>query len=72
MIFLTQRSNLHVLAVKNAPARTCRFDLWVRKIPWERAWQLTPVFLLGESHRQRSLVGYSSWGHKKSDMTGGT
>ena len=59
-------------AVKNAPARTRRFDLWVRKIPWERAWQLTPVFLLGESHRQRSLVGYSSWGHKKSDMTGGT
>ena len=25
---------------------------------WRRAWQLTPVFLLGESHRQRSLTGY--------------
>ena len=59
-------------AVKNAPARICRFDLWVRKIPWERASQPTPVFLPGESHGQGSLVGYSSWGHKKSDMTEGT
>ena len=32
-------------------------------------WQPTPVFLPGESHGQRSLVGYSSWGHKESDMT---
>ena len=32
---------------------------WVGKIPWRRAWQPTPVFLPGESHRQRSLVGYS-------------
>ena len=31
------------------------FDLWVRKIPWRRAWKPTPVFLLGESHGQRSL-----------------
>ena len=30
---------------------------WVRKIPWRRAWQPTPVFLPGESHGQRSLVG---------------
>ena len=44
-------------------------DPWVRKIPWRRAWQPTPVFLLGESHGQRSLAGYSSWGHKESDMT---
>ena len=29
----------------------------------------TPVFLPGESHEQRSLVGYSPWGHKESDMT---
>ena len=29
----------------------------------------TPVFLAGEYHGQRSLVGYSPWGHKKSDMT---
>ena len=35
-----------------------RFDPWVRKIPWRRKWQPTPVFLPGESHGQRSLVGY--------------
>ena len=35
-----------------------RFDPWVRKIPWRRAWQPTPVFLPGESHRQRSLAPY--------------
>ena len=27
------------------------------------------VFLLGESYGQKSLVGYSPWGHKESDMT---
>ena len=32
------------------------FDLWVRKIPWRRAWQLTQVFLPGEPHGQRSLA----------------
>ena len=42
---------------------------WVGKIPWRRAWQPTPVFLPGESHGQRSLVGYSPWGHKESDTT---
>ena len=35
------------------------FDPWVGKIPWRRAWQPTPVFLPGESHGQRSLVGYT-------------
>ena len=40
------------------------FDPWVRKIPWARAQQSTPVFLPGESHGQRSLVGYSPWGHR--------
>ena len=35
------------------------FNPWVRKISWRRAWQPTPVFLLGESHGQRSLAGYS-------------
>ena len=35
-----------------------------QKIPWRRAWQPTPVFLPGESHWQRSLAGYSPWGHK--------
>ena len=47
----------------------CGFDPWIRKIPWRRKWQPTPVFLPGESHGQRSLVGYSSRGCKESDMT---
>ena len=37
--------------------KRCRFDPWVRKIPWRRAWHPTPVFLPGESHGQRGLVG---------------
>ena len=44
----------------NLPA--CRgpsFDSCVGKIPWRRKWQPTPVFLLGESHGQKSLAGYS-------------
>ena len=45
------------------------FNSWVGKIPWRRKWQPIPVFLPGKSHRQRSLAGYSPWGHKESDTT---
>ena len=45
-----------------------RLDPWIRKIPWRRAWQRTPEFLPGESHGQRSLVGYSK-AAKELDMT---
>ena len=45
------------------------FDPWVGKFLWRREWQSTPVFLPGEFHGQRSLVGYSSWGHKEADTT---
>ena len=38
--------------------------LWVRKIPWRRKWQPTPVFLPGKPHGQGSLVGYSPWSRK--------
>ena len=38
------------------------------KISWRREWLPTPVFLPEESHGQRSLEGYSPWGHKESDM----
>ena len=41
------------------------FQSWVEKIPWRRQWQPSPVFLPGESHAQRSLAGYSSWGCKE-------
>ena len=37
--------------------------------PWRRKWNPTPLFLPGESHGGRSLVGYSPWGHKESDTT---
>ena len=42
--------------------KRCELDPWVRKIPWRRKWQPTPVFFPGEPHRQRSLVGYSPKG----------
>ena len=42
---------------------------WLGKILWRRKWQPTPVFLPGESHGWRTLVGYSPRGHKESDMT---
>ena len=46
------------------------FEPWVGKIPWRRKGQSTPVLLPGKSHGQRrSLVGYSLWGCKESDMT---
>ena len=39
---------------------------------WRRKWQPTPVFLLGESQGQRSLVGFHLWGHTESDTTEAT
>ena len=45
--------------------KRCWYDSWVRKIPWRREWQPTPVFLPGESHGRRSLVGYSPWGSQR-------
>ena len=57
-------------AIKNLPAMK---EIWVQSPGWEdpfrekKKWQTTPVFLSGEFHGQRSLVGYSPWGHKKSD-----
>ena len=56
--------------VKKLPGNTRhRFHPWARKIPWKRAWQPTPLFLPREFHGQRRLVGYSPWGHNKSDTT---
>ena len=52
--------------------KRCRFDPQLRKIPWRKAWQHTPVILPGESHGQRNLVGYSSWGCRESDTTEAT
>jgi len=40
-----------------SPSLIPESDPWVRKIPWQREWPLTPIFLLGEFHGQRSLMG---------------
>ena len=47
--------------------KRCRCSSWVGKVPCRRKWQPTQVFLPGEFHGQRSLAGYSPWGHKESD-----
>ena len=57
--------------------KRCGFDPWVRKIPWRRKWQPTPVFLPAKYHGQRSLVGYSpycrrvrhDWGRTHTSIT---
>ena len=46
-----------------------RFSPWARNISWRRKWKAIPVFLLGKFHGQRSLVDYSLWSCKESDMT---
>ena len=68
----TMRASQVAPVVKNLPAdagdtRDVGSDFWVGKIPWRR--QPTPVFLPGESHGQKSLVGYSPWSHKEADTT---
>ena len=59
------------LSGKETPwqCRKCRLDPWVRKIPWRRNGNILQYSCLGKSNGQKSLVGYSSWGHTKSDMT---
>ena len=55
---------------KNLPARRHKrrgFHPWVRKIPWRRKWQPTPVFLPGKLHGQRNLAGHSPWGYRVKD-----
>ena len=56
--------------VKNClKRRSPGFSPWVMKIPWRREWLPTTIFLPGESHGQRSLVGYGLRGYKVLDMT---
>ena len=71
---LQHHSSKASILVKNLPCycrrhKRCRFDPWIRKIPWGREWQPTPVFLPRESHGQRSLVRCSPWGHGELDTT---
>ena len=62
---------LMVQMVKNLPAmQETRVSITgLGRFPWRRKWQSTPALLPGEFHRQRSVVGFSPWGHKESDMT---
>ena len=82
-IFLTQGSNPHLLCLlhwqvgylplvppwKPANAEDMSSTSGLERFPWRRKWQPTPVFLPGKSHGQRSLAGYSPWGHKESGTT---
>ena len=69
VMFKTYGTSLMAQTVKHLPAMQ---DTWVRSLgweyPWRRKWQPTPVSLPGESHGQRSLVGYSLLGRKESGM----
>ena len=69
---LSDWTELNWVHVQYRRHRRCGFDLWVRKIPWGKKWQPTPVFLPGKSHGQRILAGYSPWGCKESDTTEAT
>ena len=63
------QASLVAQMVENPPEMgTPRFDPWVGKIPWRRAWQPTPLFLPGGSHGQRSLGGCGIYSHKELDM----
>ena len=74
-LFIRTKTQM-VLMVKNLSANAGDlrngFDPWVWKIPWRTAQQPTVVFMPGESHGPGSLLGYSSWGGKDSDMTEAT
>ena len=67
--YLTDNLFYGISVVKNLPASLGDMgwlDPWVQKIPWRRRWQLTPIFLPGKSHGQRSLAGYIVNGITKS------
>ena len=69
-VFCIPGASLVALMVKNLlQCRRIRFDPWVGKTPWRREWLPTPVFLPGEFHGQRSLEGYSPWGHKEPQLS---
>ena len=64
LAFLVDQTVKNLSAMQETPIWSLgQEDLWRRK------WQPMPVLLPGEFHEQRSLVGYSPWGHKESDTT---
>ena len=72
LFYSPQRASQVALVVKNMPAsagdggcKRWQFDPWVRKIPWRRAWQPTPVFLPGESPWTEEPGGLQSMGSQR-------
>ena len=62
------RASLVVQTVKNPPVvQQTRVPSLGQEYPLEREWLPSPIFLAGEFHGQRSLIGYSPWGHRESD-----
>ena len=63
-------ASLVVQLVKNPPVvQKTQVQSWDQEDSLEKVWQPTPVFLPGELHGQRSLVGSSPWVLKESDTT---
>ena len=58
------RKSASILYNTSLQCRRLGFDHWVRKIPWRRKWQPTPVFLPEKFHGEGSPEGYSSWDHR--------
>ena len=67
--FQSQRKVMPKNAQTTTQLHSSHTLVW-RKLHWRRKWQLTPVFLPGKSHGQKSLVGCSPWGRKELGTTG--
>ena len=70
LIYLLSKGFPGGSVVKNLPAIwETQSDPWVRKVSWRKTWQFAPVFLPGESHRQRSLAGYGGYDSESKQQT---
>ena len=70
-ILICSESQCRQARLRSTSAR-CERDLLISlavNIHWRREWLTTLVFSPGEFHGQKSLAGYSLWGHKKLNMT---
>ena len=67
--FRIRSSHVHLHMYMHVYLDRCEFSPCIRKIPWRREWQPTPVLLPGKSYGQKSLVGYSPQGFKELDTT---
>ena len=66
----TTWASLVAQSVKNLPKmQETRVQFLSQEDPLEKKMATIPVFLPGQLHGQRSLVGHSTWGRKESDTT---